>query len=253
MTSRLEQTTTPQSPPDEVVQRPRPDVVGHRPRQREADMPSRPDDAAACEAGGDDAAVQERRNNGAGRDGLANGAGREALDHGAAQKTPGDDAGQKRSDDGAAQQGPGGTRYSQRKWQRTAVATLLAVLITPVAVGIAANGAVTAGRWWDTTDRWLSPAQSLLGAAVLASVAVLAAYEPAAAMIAGLVWGVVPAAVQMAAPGQTYRLISSLPVLPSDLARALHTWWSSGVVLLVGVLMVGIGIAAALRRRGLPG
>lgn len=261
MTSRLEQTTTPQSPLGEVVQRPRPEVVGHRPRPREADMPSRPEGAAAYEAWGDDAAVQERRNNGAGRDGvddaagrdgLANGAGREALGYGA-QKTPGDDAGQERSDDGAAQQGPGGRRYPQRKWRRTAVATLLAVVITPVAVGVAANGAVTAGRWWDTTDRWLSPAQSLLGAALLASVAVLAAYEPAAAMIAGLVWGVVPAAVQMAAPGQTYRLISSLPVLPSDLARALHTWWSSGVVLLVGVLLVGIGIAAALRRRGLPG
>ncbi|MEU4841793.1 hypothetical protein [Nocardia testacea] len=286
MTSRLEQTTTPQSPPDEVVQRPQPEVVGRRPRQRDADMPSRPDGAAACEAWGEDAAVQERRNNGAGqdglddaarrdglddaavqerrnngarrdgvddaagRDGVDNGAGPEALDHGAAQKTPVDDAGQKRPDDGAAQQGPGGT---QRKWRRTAVATLLAVVITPVAVGVAANGAVTAGRWWDATDRWLSPAQSLLGAALLASIAGLAAYEPAAAMIAGLVWGVVPAAVQMAAPGQTYRLISSQPVLPSDLARALHTWLSSGVVLLVGVLLMGIGIAAARRRRGLPG
>ncbi|MFI2231092.1 hypothetical protein [Nocardia testacea] len=252
MTSRLEQPNTPQSPPDEMAEPPRPGVVGHRLRQGAVDMPSRRDGAAACGSWGDDAAVQERRNNGAGQDGLDD-AGREALENGAAQKTPGDGAGQKRPDDGAAQRGPGGARYLQRERRRTAVATLLAVVITPVAVAVAANGAVTAGRWWDTTDRWLSPAQSLLGAALLASVAGLAAYEPAAAMIAGLVWGVVPAAVQMAAPGQTYRLISSQPVLPSDLARALHTWLSSGVVLLVGVLLMGIGIAAARRRRGLPG
>ncbi|MGW0003546.1 hypothetical protein ACWDT6_06865 [Nocardia grenadensis] len=160
-----------------------------------------------------------------------------------------------RGDDAAGRKPgrPGATRYRQRESWRTALAALLAVVITPVAVGIAANGAATAGRWWDTTDRWLSPAQSLLGAALLLIVAGLAAYEPAAAVIAGLIWGALPAAVQIAAPGQTYRLISSLPGLSADLSRVLHTWLSSGVMLLVGVLLAGAGLAVALRRRGLPG
>ncbi|MFI6310612.1 hypothetical protein ACIBEK_10920 [Nocardia fusca] len=174
-------------------------------------------------------------------------------DDGAARRTLDGRAAQERQNDGAARERPGGTRYRQRELRRTALATLLATLIIPVAVGIAANGAATAGRWWDTTDRWLSPAQSLLGAALLLMVAGLAAYEPAAAVIAGLVWGALPAAVQIVAPGQTYRLISSLPGLPTDLARALHTWLSSGVVLLIGVLLVGAGIAVALLRRRLLG
>ncbi|MET8797951.1 hypothetical protein ABZV91_16140 [Nocardia sp. NPDC004568] len=73
-------------------------------------------------------------------------------------------------------------------------------------------------------------------------------------MTAGLLCGAVSAAVRIAAPGQTYRLISSLPGLPADLARALHTWLSSGVVLSIGVLPAGAGIAVALlHRRGLPG
>jgi hypothetical protein len=183
----------------------------------------------------------------------------------AAQSPPPDEAAERPRPDAAAPQPrqyepdapsrPDGaaTRYRQRELRRTALATLLAAGITPVAVGIAANGAATAGRWWDTTDRWLSPAQSVLGAGLLLVVAGLAAYEPAAAVIAGLVWGAVPAAVQIAAPGQTYRLISSLPGLPTDLVRALHTWLSSGVVLSIGVLLAGAGIAVALCRRRLPG
>jgi hypothetical protein len=236
MTARPEELTAAQSPPsNEVAERPRPDTAARQPRQYEADAPAWPDGAATPGSHGDDAAAQKRRNNGAAQD---------QLDDGAAQRTPAD---------GAAQERPGGRRYRQREWRRTALATLLAVVITPVAVGIAANGAATAGRWWDTADRWLSPAQSVLGAGLLLVVAGLAAYEPAAAVIAGLVWGAVPAAVQIAAPGQAYRLISSLPGLPTDLARALHTWLSSGVVLLIGVLLAGAGIAVALRGRGLPG
>lgn len=227
MTSRPEQPTTAQSrPPDEVAGRPRPNAAAGQPRQGRVDAPAWPEGATAQGSQGRDAAAQTRRNNG---------------------------VVQERPDDGAVQQNPGGRRYRQRELRRTAIVTLLATVITPVAVGIAANGAATAGRWWDTTDRWLSPAQSLLGAGLLSVVAGLAAYEPAAAVIAGAVWGAVPAAVQMAAPGQTYRLISSLPGLPADLARALHTWLSSGVVLVIGVLLAGAGAAVALRRRGLPG
>ncbi|MEV3961118.1 hypothetical protein AB0M34_09505 [Nocardia sp. NPDC050193] len=198
----------------------------------------------------DDSAVQKTSDDSAVQKTSDDCAVQKASGDGAVEKRPDDGAVRKLPDDGTAQQRPGGKRYRPR---RSALTTVLAVVITPVAVGIAANGAVTAGRWRDTTDRWLSPAQSLLGAALLSVVAGLAAYEPAAAMSAGVVWGMVPAAVQMAAPGQTYRLISSLPGLPPDLARALHTWLSSGVVLLIGVLLVGIGIATALRRRGLPG
>ncbi|WP_459549759.1 hypothetical protein [Nocardia sp. X0981] len=133
--------------------------------------------------------------------------------------------------------------------RRTVLASLVALVVTPVAFGIAANGAVLTGRWWDTTDRWLAPAQSVLGAVMLLGVAGLAVHAPVAVMLAGLIWGIVPAAVQIAAPQNTYRLISAIPGLPADLDRALHSWLSGGVVLLVGVLLFGAGCAAALRRR----
>ncbi|WP_327147934.1 hypothetical protein [Nocardia sp. NBC_01329] len=125
--------------------------------------------------------------------------------------------------------------------------SLLAVVITPVALGIAANGTVTGGRWWDSGDRWSTPAQSVLGAVLLLAVAGLAMYEPAVGVTAGLAWGIAPAVVQIAAPRETYRLISAVPGLPADLARALHTWLSGGVLLVFGVLLAGIGIIAALR------
>ncbi|GGL34958.1 hypothetical protein [Nocardia jinanensis] len=146
-----------------------------------------------------------------------------------------------------------GPRWRPGRWGRSLPVSLFAVMLTPVAIGIAANSAVTGGRWWDTGDRWLSPAQSVLGAVLLLVVAGLAMYEPAAGVVAGVVWGIAPAVVQIVAPRETYRLISASPGLPADLARALHTWLSSGVVLVFGVLLAGIGIIAALRRRRLPG
>lgn len=133
--------------------------------------------------------------------------------------------------------------------RRTVLVSLAALVVTPVAVGIAANGAVLTGRWWDATDRWLAPTQSVLGAALLLGVAGLAVRVPVAVMLAGLVWGIVPAVVQIAAPQDTYRLISAIPGLPADLDRALHSWLSGGVMLLVGVLLFGAGCTAALRRR----
>lgn len=147
--------------------------------------------------------------------------------------------------------GPARPRRGPARWRRSVAVTLLAVVITPVALGIAANSAVTGGRWWDSGDRWSTPVQSVLGAVLLLVVAGFAMYTPAAGVAAGLLWGIVPAAVQIAAPRETYRLISAVPALPADLVRALHTWLSSGLILLFGVLLAGIGIIAASRRHRL--
>ncbi|MGI5220840.1 hypothetical protein [Nocardia sp. CA-290969] len=141
-------------------------------------------------------------------------------------------------------------RITRGLWSPVA-ASLVALVLTPVAVGIAANGAVLAGRWWDGVDRWLAPAQSVLGAMLLLVVASLAVYVPAAAMIAGAVWGIVPGVVHIAAPDDSYRMLSAVPGLPVDLVRALHSWLSGGVVLLFGVLLFGAGLTAALLRRRL--
>lgn len=136
---------------------------------------------------------------------------------------------------------------------RAGAAILGALLLTPVAIGIAANGAVLTGRWWDATDRWLAPSQSVLGAALLLAVAALAVAVPVAAMTAGLVWGILPGVVQIVIPENTYRLISAVPGVPTDLDHALYSWLSGGVVLLIGVLLFGAGLTAALLRRRLAG
>ncbi|NKY34694.1 hypothetical protein HGA13_16660 [Nocardia speluncae] len=136
---------------------------------------------------------------------------------------------------------------------RAVAAILGALVLTPVAIGIAANGAVLTGRWWDATDRWLAPIQSVLGAVLLLAVAALAAAVPVAAMAAGLVWGILPAAVQIVIPERTYRLVSAVPGLPTDLDHALYSWLSGGVMLMVGVLLFGTGLTAGLLRRRLAG
>ncbi|MGW1742251.1 hypothetical protein ACWCPQ_25990 [Nocardia sp. NPDC001965] len=163
----------------------------------------------------------------------------------------GNKAAESRPADRDERSGSAHPRRDPGRWRRSASLSLLAMVITPVALGIAANGAVTGGRWWDSGDRWSTPAQSALGALLLLVVAGLAISTPAAGVTAGLVWGIAPAVVQIAAPRETYRLISAVPGLPSDLARALHTWLSSGVVLLFGVLLAGVGIIAATRRHRL--
>ncbi|MBF6351262.1 MULTISPECIES: hypothetical protein [Nocardia] len=143
-------------------------------------------------------------------------------------------------------------RFSGRT-PRAIAATAAALLLTPVALGIAANGAVLTGRWWDATDRWLAPIQSVLGAALLLVVAALAVAVPGAAMAAGLVWGILPGVVQIVIPERTYRLVSAVPGLPTDLDHALYSWLSGGVVLMVGVLLFGAGLTAGLLRRRLAG
>lgn len=137
-----------------------------------------------------------------------------------------------------------------RPARRTILGSVAGLVVTPMALGIAANGAVVANRWWDETDRWLAPAQSVLGAGLLSLVAVLAVSVPVAAMVAGLVWGIVPGLVQVMYPEDTYRMILGIPGLPTDLDRALHTWLSGGVVFMVGVLLFGVGLTAAVRGRG---
>ncbi|MEU1983944.1 hypothetical protein [Nocardia sp. NPDC019395] len=146
---------------------------------------------------------------------------------------------------------PGVARRFPRGLWRTVATWPIALVLTPVAVGIAANGAVLAGRWWDPVDRWLAPAQSVLGALLLLLVASLAVSVPTAPMIAGAVWGIAPGMLQIVVPEDTYRLISALPGLPTDLDRALHNWLSGGVVLLLGALLFGAGLTAALLRRRL--
>lgn len=139
-------------------------------------------------------------------------------------------------------------RFSGRTL-RVIAATLAALTLTPVAIGIAANGSVLTGRWWDATDRWLAPIQSVLGAVLLLTVAALAVAVPVAAMTAGSVWGILPGVVQIAIPERTYRLISAVPGLPTDLDHALYSWLSGGVVLVIGVLLFGSGLTAAVLRR----
>ncbi|NEW42340.1 hypothetical protein GV794_19370 [Nocardia cyriacigeorgica] len=145
---------------------------------------------------------------------------------------------------------PPGAQFQNRgSFGRTAIGTVVGLIVTPIGIGIAAHGSLTTSRWWDSVDRWSAPGQSVLGAILLLLVAVLAAYSPAATMIAGLIWGIIPGIIQILFPDDTFRLIGNIPGLTAELHVALHAWLASGMVLIVGTLLFGAGVVATLKRR----
>lgn len=145
---------------------------------------------------------------------------------------------------------PPGAQFQNRgALGRTLIGTAVALVVTPIGIGIAAHGSLATSRWWDSVDRWSAPGQSVLGAVLLLLVAVLAAYSPAATMIAGLVWGILPGIIQIFFPEDTFRMIGDIPGLAAELHVALHAWLVSGMVLIVGTLLFGAGVVATLKRR----
>ncbi|WP_378738667.1 hypothetical protein [Nocardia brasiliensis] len=147
---------------------------------------------------------------------------------------------------------PGAQFQSRSGVGRTLTGTLIALVITPIGIGLAAHGALDTRQWvilGTSADRWGSNFQIIGGAVLLFLVAALAAFSPVGTAIAGLVWGLIPGVLHILFPEDTYRQIENLPELSDDFHLALHNWVLNGFALLTGVFLIGAGIAATLRRK----
>ncbi|MFI5535174.1 hypothetical protein ACIA5H_02175 [Nocardia sp. NPDC051900] len=142
-------------------------------------------------------------------------------------------------------------RTSNNVW-RTVTGTLVGLSVTPIGIGLAAHGGLGTRQWvilGDEGDRWSSNAQMIGGALLLFLVALLAAYSPVGTVTAGLVWGLLPGAVQLFFPHDLWRLIEQTPGLSEEWRLALYNWVLNGWGLVLGLLLIGAGLAATLRRR----
>ncbi|MGQ4619841.1 hypothetical protein [Nocardia sp. R7R-8] len=147
---------------------------------------------------------------------------------------------------------PGAQFRTSNNVSRTVAGGLVGLLVTPIGIGLAAHGGLGTRQWvilGDEGDRWSSNTQMIGGALLLFLVALLAAYSPAGTVLAGLVWGLLPGAVQLFSPHDLWRLIEQTPGLSEDLSLALYTWVLNGWGLVLGLLFIGAGLAATLRRR----
>ncbi|WP_330232423.1 hypothetical protein OHA40_07980 [Nocardia sp. NBC_00508] len=147
---------------------------------------------------------------------------------------------------------PGAQFRTSNNIARTLVGTVVCLVVTPIGIGLAASGSLDTRQWvilGSAGDRWGSNAQIIGGALLLFLVAVLAAYSPAGTVIAGLVWGLLPGAMQIFSPDDTWRLIEQSPALSPELRLAVHNWVLNGLALMLGLILIGAGLAATLRRR----
>ncbi|MEU0504110.1 hypothetical protein [Nocardia sp. NPDC005998] len=148
---------------------------------------------------------------------------------------------------------PGSQFRSTSGFGRTLVGILVGLVVTPVGIGLAAHAALDTRQWvilGSAANRAGSTFQIVAAALLLLLVAALAAYSPAGTVLAGLVWGVVPGFVYFLFPDDTWRIIhDDLPVLSDEMRFALITWVTSGFPFILGVLLIGAGVAGTLRRR----
>ncbi|WP_067692084.1 hypothetical protein [Nocardia jejuensis] len=135
---------------------------------------------------------------------------------------------------------------------RTVTGTIVGLVVTPIGIAFAARGAASTREWvilGDFGDRLGATLQILVGAALFLLVAAMAGYSAVGTLVAGLVWGVLPGLIHMIFPHDTFRLIGDLPGISDEMHVALFEWLSTGFPLIVGILLIGAGVATTLRRR----
>lgn len=147
---------------------------------------------------------------------------------------------------------PGSQFQTSSTASRTVVGAFLGLIVTPIGIALAAHGALDTSRWvilGDAADRFGSAAQIIGGGLLLLLVSALAGFTPVATILAGLVWGVLPGLIYFVSPESTWRLVGDLPLMTDELHIALNSWITSGFTFVLGLLLVGAGVAGTLRRR----
>lgn len=157
-----------------------------------------------------------------------------------------------RFDSPAGWRPPGSQFQTNSNTSRTLIGAFLALIVTPVGMGLAAHGALDTSRWvilGDAADRLGSTLQIIVGALLLLLVSALAGFTPVATVLAGLVWGVLPSLVYFVSPESTWRMVGDLPMMNDEMHLAINAWITNGYTFVVGLLLVGAGVAGTLRRR----
>lgn len=129
---------------------------------------------------------------------------------------------------------------------------LVAVVFTPVAVALLIYGG---HRYFEMAERsdFTNDARGLItlgtGAVLLLVVASLGALSPVGPFLAGVVYGLAPAAFYLVRPEDAIDWIDGTPVATAGMESVALYWLALGCFLAVGVTLVGTGVTAAFRRR----
>ena len=144
---------------------------------------------------------------------------------------------------------PTSTAPTRPRAARHVVPTVVSLVLTPVgmALFIAAARAATPDILMMLKPTPLQVLGMLAGALVLGAVAVTARWSSVGPVVAGTIFGVVPGLGLLLAPVEPQPIAGELAGTHGQWAAA--SFGSSGVLLLVGVLLVSQGVAAALARR----
>jgi hypothetical protein len=128
---------------------------------------------------------------------------------------------------------------------------IIGLIFVPVAIGLLAWGGM---RYQNVV---LKPAieYDLRGVAALAGGAFLllliacsGALSPLGPLLSGLVWGVAPAVLFLVAPEDTLDRIADIPEMTASIESGLGALLTFGGFLMVGAVLFGTGVTAAMRR-----
>ncbi len=154
---------------------------------------------------------------------------------------------------GAPYAGPGLPPAPRRGGSRALanfLGVLLSIVLTPIGIGLLGHFSYQRFR---EMQIFLEPNQNLIallcviaGVVLLFLVAASAGWAPAGPVVAGLLFGVLPGLVYLVAPTWSMRTTFDLP---GDVGLWLGTYGALSMLLLLGWLLVGAGLAGALARR----
>jgi hypothetical protein len=136
---------------------------------------------------------------------------------------------------------------------RRVLSAVVCLLLTPIGIAAMTYGV---DRYWHLTIQQVGAERDHrglvaigLGACLLLIVAWLGAVSPIGPMLGGLVWGIAPAVLYLLDPRGTAREVSDLGFIPDSALSGAVLWLGHGAFLMLGVLLVGAGLAASSGRR----